>query len=328
MIALTVASGEFRKALVEWFVQAGRKLPWRETDDPYRILVSELMLQQTQVATVKGYYARWLEQFPTMQELARAEERDVLRAWEGLGYYNRARNLHRCAKVIVSERNGQLPSTAEELLRLPGIGRYTAGAVRSFAFNLPAPIVDGNVARVLSRVLNLELPIDEARGKAVIWEAAEAYALSDNPRQMNSALMELGALICVPRKPLCVICPVRSFCRATAPESLPRKKDRPRVEGRTETYFWAVRNGSVLLAHNRQKRWRGLWSLPKLLDPVAKEPLLTLIHPITRFIIRLEVYQIEPPITVDKDHEWQCLDSLRELPMPAPHRRAIRTLMG
>src|SRR3981081_2153924 len=169
-----VAREEFRRALADWFVRDGRNLPWRETRDPYRVLVSEVILKQTQVQTVIDFYKRWLERFPTLFDLAQADEREVLRSWEGLGYYNRARNLHRCAKIIVFERNGTFPSTVEELLLLPGIGRYTAGAVRSFAFDLAAPIVDGNVARVLSRVLNMQLPIDQASGKEIIWSAAEA----------------------------------------------------------------------------------------------------------------------------------------------------------
>jgi A/G-specific adenine glycosylase len=322
-----VAREEFRRALADWFVRDGRILPWRETDDPYRVLVSELMLQQTQVATVVGFYKRWLERFPTLFDLAQADEREVLRSWEGLGYYNRARNLHRCAKIIVFERNGTFPSTVEELLLLPGIGRYTAGAVRSFAFDLGAPIVDGNVARVLSRVLNMQLPIDQASGKEIIWSAAEAYVGGDQPRLLNSALMELGALICVPRKPLCVICPVRSFCQAIEPESLPKKRERPPIEERVETYFWAIRDESVLLVQNRQNRWRGLWSLPKLLNPGASNPIATLIHPITRFSIRLEVYRIEPPSVVDVDQEWHRLNTLSDLPMPAPHRRTIDKLL-
>jgi A/G-specific adenine glycosylase len=138
--------------------------------------------------------------------------------------------------------------------------------------------------------------------------------------------MELGALICVPRKPLCMICPVRSFCRATDPERLPRKKEQPRIEGRTESYYWAVRDGSVLLARNCEKRWKGLWSLPKLKEPGGREPVIALIHPITRFVIRLEVYQMEPPIFSEPNHQWHSLDSLEMLPMPAPHRRAIQKL--
>ena len=318
---------EFRSALESWFVREGRKLPWRATRDPYRILVSELMLQQTQVATVLGYYERWLEQFPTVSDLARADENEVLRAWEGLGYYNRARNLHRCAQIIVKEWGGVFPSTVDELMLLPGIGRYTAGAVRSFAFDLTAPIVDGNVARVLSRVLNLQLPTDEAHGNKIIWEVAESYATSDQPRILNSALMELGALVCVPRKPLCVICPIRSFCRAIDPESLPKKKERPKIEERSETYFWATRDDTVLLSQNQGKRWRGLWTLPRFAEPGALEPVAVLSHPITRFIIRLKVYRIEPPARIDVDQEWHRFDFLHELPIPSPHRRAIKMVL-
>jgi A/G-specific adenine glycosylase len=318
---------KFRSALGNWFAREGRKLPWRATRDPYRILVSELMLQQTQVATVLGYYERWLERFPTVWDLARADESEVLRAWEGLGYYNRARNLHHCARIIVEKRDGVFPSTVDELRLLPGIGRYTAGAVRSFAFDLAAPIVDGNVARVLSRVLNLQFPIDEAYGNRIIWEAAESYAASDHPRILNSALMELGALICVPRKPLCMICPVRSFCRAVDPESLPKKKERPKIEERSEAYFWAVHGNAVLLSQNQGKRWQGLWTLPKLAEPGALKPVVILSHPITRFVVQLKVYRIEPPATVDGDQEWHQLDFLDNLPMPSPHRRAIKMIL-
>ena len=221
---------EFRSELVAWFERHGRRLPWRETSDPYAILVSELMLQQTQVATVLGYYQRWFERFPTLRDLANADESEVLHAWQGLGYYNRARNLHKCAKIIVAERNEKFPSAVDELVKLPGIGRYTAGAVASFAFNLPAPIVDANIERALSRLLNLQEPVDQPRGSRVIWDFASQYVQGPNPRLLNSALMELGATICLPRKPLCVICPVRSFCAATDPESLPRKRERQKIE--------------------------------------------------------------------------------------------------
>jgi A/G-specific adenine glycosylase len=318
---------EFRLALKDWFQRHGRQLPWRETQDPYRVLVSELMLQQTQVAAVLPYYLRWLERFPTVTDLARADEAEVLRAWEGLGYYSRARNLHQCAKIIVDQRNAVFPSSVDELMTLPGVGRYTAGAVRSFAFNLAAPIVDGNVARVLSRILNIQTPIDEASGKALLWEAAENYAAADHPRLLNSALMELGALICLPRKPLCVICPIRSFCRAIDPESLPKKRDRPQIEVRKEAYFWSIRNHAILLAHNRGKRWRGLWTLPKLADPGARRPEITVIHPVTRFLIHLEVYRLDPPATFELDQKWIRFDSLPDLPMPSPHRRAIKILI-
>ncbi len=157
---------EFRAELADWFERHGRRLPWRTTCDPYAILVSELMLQQTQVVTVMNYYQRWFERFPTLRDLADADESEVLHAWQGLGYYNRARNLQKCAKIIMDEWNGKLPSAVDELLKLPGIGRYTAGAIASFAFDLPAPIVDANIERALSRLLNLQEPVDQPRWRS------------------------------------------------------------------------------------------------------------------------------------------------------------------
>ena len=249
-----IESTEFRTALVAWFRREGRKLPWRKTTDPYAILVSELMLQQTQVTTVLAYYQRWFERFPTIQKLANADETEVLHAWQGLGYYNRARNLHRCSKIIATDLSGRFPSSVDELLKLPGIGRYTAGAIVSFAFDRPAPIVDGNIARAVSRLLNLQEPMDQSRGSRIIWDSAYRYVQGTSPRLLNSALMELGAMICLPRKPLCVLCPVRSFCRAKDPESLPKKRERPKIEEKTESHFFALKDGSILLQQSPGKK--------------------------------------------------------------------------
>jgi A/G-specific adenine glycosylase len=322
---------EFRAELAAWFERHGRRLPWRATNDPYAILVSELMLQQTQVATVLGYYQRWFECFPTVRDLASAPESEVLHAWQGLGYYNRARNLHKCAKIIVAERSEEFPSAVDELTKLPGIGRYTAGAVASFAFNIPAPIVDANIERALSRLLNLKEPVDQPLGRRIIWDFASRYVQGPNPRLLNSALMELGATVCSPRKPLCIICPVRSFCAATEPESLPRKRARQRIEKKTEFHFLALKEGRILLQQNLGKRWHGLWSLPalaqdsELSEPIDLSlPLLSLSYPITRFVVQLNVYPCEPPAILGTGQEWHKLDSLESVPMPSPHRRAIR----
>jgi A/G-specific adenine glycosylase len=322
---------EFRAKLTAWFERHGRRLPWRATRDPYAILVSELMLQQTQVATVIGYYQCWFKRFPTLRDLANAEESEVLHAWQGLGYYNRARNLHKCAKIIVTEWNEKFPSAVEELLKLPGIGRYTAGAIASFAFNLPAPIADANIQRAVSRLLNLQEPVDRPSGGRVIWDFASHYAQGPNPRLLNSALMELGATICAPRKPLCVICPVRSFCAARDPESLPRKKERQKSEKKAEFYFLALKEGRILLEQNLGKRWHGLWTLPAL-EPgsesskrcIVNLPLLSLSYPITRFVVRLSVFLTEPPVTVSAGQVWHRLELLDSVPMPSPHRRAVR----
>jgi A/G-specific adenine glycosylase len=321
---------EFRAELVGWFKRQGRSLPWRETGDPYAILVSELMLQQTQVSTVLGYYQRWLERFPTLSDLAHAEQSEVLHAWQGLGYYKRAHNLHQCAKIILVDWNEKFPSAVDELMRLPGVGRYTAGAIASFAFGLPAPIVDANIARAVSRLLNLQEPVDQPRGSRVIWDFASRYVQGHHPGLLNSALMELGATICFPRKPMCVICPVRSFCAATEPESLPRKRDRKKIEKKAEFHILALKEGQVLLQQNMGKRWHGLWSLPSLV-PIQQSgqfvdlprPFLSLSYPITRFVVRLSVFLSEPPAALSPGQTWHRLDILDSIPMPSPHRRAI-----
>jgi A/G-specific adenine glycosylase len=326
-----VESTEFRTALVAWFERQGRRLPWRDTADPYAILVSELMLQQTQVTTVLSYYRRWLKRFPTIGDLAKADETEVLQAWEGLGYYNRARNLHRCSKVIVAELKGRFPTTVDELLKLPGIGRYTAGAIVCFAFDQPAPIVDANIARAVSRLLNLQEPVDQRRGSQIIWDSAFRYVQGANPRLLNSALMELGAMVCLPRRPLCVLCPVRSFCQATDPESLPRKRKRPQIERKTEFHFFALKDGCVLLQQNPGKRWQGLWTLP-VQPPDSRSSwsddgpsaFLSLRYPITRFLVRLNVYLSDPPATVLEGQAWHRWDLLDGIPMPSPHRRAVQ----
>ncbi len=329
---------EFRAELTCWFERHGRPLPWRATIDPYRVLVSELMLQQTQVATVIGYYHRWLELFPTLRDLANAEESEVLHAWQGLGYYNRARNLHKCAKIIVLEWNEIFPSALDELLKLPGLGRYTAGAVASFAFNLPAPIVEANIERAVSRLLNVQAPVDQPPGGRVLWDFASKYVQGPNPRLLNSALMELGATICLPKKPLCILCPVRSFCAAKDPESLPRKKERQKIEKKTEFHFLALKEGRILLQQNLGKRWHGLWTLPNLaapppslLDPLPGGmdlPFLTLSYPITRFVVQLNVFRREPPLMVGEGQEWHRVELLESVPMPSPHRRAIRMALA
>jgi A/G-specific adenine glycosylase len=322
---------EFRAKLVGWFEREGRPLPWRKTGDPYAILVSELMLQQTQVSTVLGYYQRWFERFPTLSDLAQADPSEVLHAWQGLGYYKRAHNLHQCAKIILGDWNEQFPSAVDELMRLPGIGRYTAGAIASFAFDLPAPIVDANIARAVSRLLNLQEPVDQPQGSRIVWDFASRYVRGHHPGLLNSALMELGATICVPRKPLCVSCPVRSFCAATEPESLPRKRDRQEIEKKAEFHFLALKEGRLLLQQNLGKRWHGLWSLPVLVpsqesgQPLdSHRPFLSFSYPITRFVVQLNVFLSEPPAVLSPGQEWHGLELLDSIPMPSPHRRAIQ----
>jgi A/G-specific adenine glycosylase len=199
----------FQEALLDHYDRLGRYLPWRRDADPYRVLVSEVMLQQTRVETVKGYYGPWMEQFPDIEALALADEDKVLKAWEGLGYYRRARNLHRAARVIREGRGGSFPSRYTDLLELPGVGEYTAGAVASIAFGEPVPAVDGNVRRVLARLFDVSEP-------SAVWlrEVASLLVREARPGDWNQALMELGATVCTPRSPRCAECPVRVWCAA------------------------------------------------------------------------------------------------------------------
>jgi A/G-specific adenine glycosylase len=318
---------EFQASLIRWFQREGRDLPWRTTRDPYRILISEIMLQQTQVATVLGCFERWFQRFPTIESLAAADESEVLHAWQGLGYYHRARNLHRCAKAIVSDHGGIFPKSLHQLSALPGIGRYTAGAIASFAFDRPAAIVDANIARVLSRLLNIEVPIDTASGTTTLWQAAATLLSADQPRLFNSALMELGALRCLPRKPKCPGCPVRRWCAAPDPEMLPRKRTRWKVEQRVESYAWLEKDGMVLLEQQQGQRWKGLWTLPRLgLVPDGAELVTTLSHPITRFLIRLDVYRVEQCESPHANHGFHRFNELQALAIPSPHRRVIAEL--
>jgi len=218
----------FTRKVLAWYARAARDLPWRRTRDPYRVLVSEFMLQQTQVSRVREYYGRFLERFPDLGSLARAKPRTVREAWDGLGYYARARNLHELAKCVTRRHDGTLPEEPEELLELPGVGPYTAGAVASFAYEKPVPAVDTNVSRVLRRVFfgagNVQRVTD-------VWQLARALVPKSGKRawKFNQAMMELGALICVARKPKCPECPVRSVCRT----GKARRTDAPwRTDGR------------------------------------------------------------------------------------------------
>jgi len=266
-----------RGALLDWFARHKRDLPWRRTRDPYAILLSETMLQQTRVETVIPYYERFLARFPTVFALADAEPDEVTRLWSGLGYYSRARNLHAAARKLAAEHGGELPREVDALRELPGVGRYTAGAVASIAFDRPAPIVDGNVARVLARLLDLRDDVTSPSGRQRLWEEADALARGPHPGDLNQALMELGALICTPRAPKCLLCPLREPCRGLAagdPEALPVKK-KPREPKPIEATAALITRAGKLLAVRRPPAGLlgGLWDLPGG-DLASKEPAL------------------------------------------------------
>ena len=206
----------FRTALLKWYRASARDLPWRRTTDPYAIWMSEIMLQQTRVEQGLPYYERWLKLFPTVHALAAAHEDRVLKAWEGLGYYTRARNLHKAAKVVARDRHGEFPATAEEWQSLPGVGRYTAGAIASIAYGERVPVLDGNVIRVLSRLHDIDACTDDAPVRDGLWKLAEALVPAKHPGDFNQAMMELGARICTPKSPQCGSCPVAKHCAALA----------------------------------------------------------------------------------------------------------------
>jgi A/G-specific adenine glycosylase len=202
--------------LLDWYDREAADLPWRRTRDPYLIWLSEIMLQQTQVETVIPYYERFLAAFPTVQKLAHASLDEILKCWEGLGYYSRARNLHRTAQIVTRQMDGEFPTTAEELQQLPGIGRYTAGAIASIAFAERAPVLDGNVIRVFARLTDLDTDVTQNAAKARLWELAESWLPAERAGDYNQAIMELGRTVCKPRNPLCHSCPIRIFCASFA----------------------------------------------------------------------------------------------------------------
>ncbi|MBK8905055.1 MAG: A/G-specific adenine glycosylase [Anaerolineaceae bacterium] len=205
---------QIQDALLGWWDADHADLPWRRSRDPYAIWVSEIMLQQTQITTVIPYFERWMSRFPTVQALAEAPLDEVLKLWEGLGYYSRARNLRAAAQMVVVEWNGRLPQTAVDLMKLKGIGRYTAGAIASIAFDEPVPVLDGNVIRVLSRLTDLPDDVTQTSTKNVLWQLAEKLVPPDRPGDFNQALMELGQQICLPARPICLLCPVSADCLA------------------------------------------------------------------------------------------------------------------
>jgi A/G-specific adenine glycosylase len=286
------------------------------------------MLQQTQVATVIPYYNEWLRRFPDFESLACACESDVLRAWQGLGYYNRARNLHATARTIMGRYRGCFPRSVEQMQQLPGIGKYTAHAVASFAFNQSLPIVESNTARLLARILNFRRPIDQTAGQKALWQHAAALVPKRSARIYNSALMDLGALVCLPRRPRCGVCPVKRFCRAINPETLPKKEARPRTIRLTENHAFIILAEKILL-QKANRRWRGMWILPSLQRrPANRQPIYKSIFPFTNHRVALNVYA-RGWRKIDKHSQrWLRIDSLESIPMPSPHRRAMRHLLS
>jgi len=335
-----VSLRETGELVSRWFEKNRRNLPWRKTSDPYAIWVSEVMLQQTQVVTVIPYYERFLSSFPNLMSLANASEEKVLAHWAGLGYYSRARNLHRGAKFLLENHKGRFPLTRDEMLKVPGIGPYTAGAVLSIAFDLKEPLVDGNVERVFSRFFGLNIPIDSSPAKKFFWEKAEALVQScSSARVFNQGLMELGSLICTKSSPQCGRCPIRGSCVAFKKgtvDELPFKKAKTKYKNLHQIKLIYEKQGKVWLRKNSAKEWwSGLWDFPTLtlqtrqkwisevenrvkgVGASAWKELSHQKHTVTHH--RLEVIPIHIPVkkAPGKDGKWLPIKEIPALPVSA-----------
>ncbi len=339
-----------QKKLLQWYKKNGRKLPWRRTGNPYAIWVSEIMLQQTQVSTVIPYYLRFLKAFPTVRHLAKADLSKVLKVWEGLGYYSRARNLHRASQIVSNHFKGKIPDNPMDLHTLPGIGRYTAGAILSIAFNKEAPILDGNVRRVLSRLF--AIPGHSVRGKteARLWHLSESLIPKGHASSFNQGLMDLGAMTCTPKGPLCSQCPLRNLCQGKAagePERFPTKAPRKKIP-HIEAISAVIRQNEKVFLQQRPPKGLlgGLWEFPNWpiegkrdlkeylkykvkseigLNVKSGEPIGSFQQTFSHFKLTLQVFHCRP-LKGKARGKWVFLKSLSLLPMSRIHRRIANTL--
>jgi A/G-specific adenine glycosylase len=311
-------------SLLHWYDAHRRDLPWRRDADPYRVWVSEIMLQQTRVAAVLDHYARWMHRFPTVQALAAAREQSVLAVWSGLGYYHRARRLHQSAKVIARERHGEFPRTAEAWSELPGIGPYTAAAIASIAFGEPVAVVDGNVERVLERLFG------RSEGRESTWQRAESLLDRARPGDFNQAMMELGATICTPRAPQCPLCPLHEWCQsrgADAPAPQPKRK-RKQLH-----YAFARRGNSVLLVQRASdaSKMAKMWELPET-DTVnpTKEVLAKFRHSITDTDYEVSVLPAPAALlrSLHRNARWFTRKQWQKLALTGLARKVLRKLAG
>ena len=342
--------------LLAWFDKNARDLPWRRTRDPYAIWVAEIMLQQTQSDTVKPYYQKFLKRFPTVRRLAKARLDDVLKVWEGLGYYSRARNLHLAAGRIVRDFGGRVPQVRDDLLKLPGVGRYTAGAIASIAFNQDEPVVDGNVTRVLCRLFRIRQDPRSSGTQKRLWRLAEELLPSGKARLFNQAMMELGATVCLPRNPRCDECPLGRMCGAKAhgeQEKLPRRVRKKPLPRHTVVVAVIYKNGKILIDKRKPGGLLGgLWELPggkvakgeslkaALLREVREElgvrvrvvrPLVTVQHSYSHFSVTLHAFVCDyesgrPRCVGCVDYKWVLPKQLDKYAFPAANTKIFAAL--
>lgn len=334
---------DFSNDIIEWYHQNRRSLPWRNTKDPYRIWLSEVILQQTRVNQGLPYYLKFIEAFPTVKDLANSQENTVMRLWQGLGYYSRARNLHRCAKVITEKYDGRFPSSYEELILLPGIGSYTAAAIASIAFDRKVAVVDGNVYRVLARIFGITKDITSTEGKKRFWELANELISATDPGDHNQAVMEFGAMHCTPASPHCDSCPFARSCVAynsNIVDQLPVKEKKISKRTRYFSYF-ILRNGKKIAMKKRTGRdiWNGLYefhlveadSEMKLTELVKKDKLLASLkgiteagsmrHVLTHQILEIRFFEVAAENLTKKeealgDLSFISLKKAAEMPKP------------
>ncbi|MFJ8263747.1 A/G-specific adenine glycosylase [Rummeliibacillus sp. NPDC094406] len=338
---------QFQHALVEWFQKEKRDLPWRKTKDPYKIWVSEVMLQQTRVDTVIPYYNRFMKEFPTPEVLAEAPEEKLLKQWEGLGYYSRARNLQVGVREVVENYGGKVPDNRPEISKLKGVGPYTAGAVLSIAYNRAEHAVDGNVMRVLSRVLLIGEDIALPKTKKIFENAVMELIDTEHPSEFNQGLMELGALVCTPTSPKCLLCPVREFCTAYNegnPEELPVKTKKVKTKSLYYDMF-VVQNekGQFLLEKRPDKGLlANMWQFPMIeqnskethtnesllattyqVELINREKLLTFKHVFSHLVWHMDSYIIGVKQKGDtpENSAWFSIEEMKELPMPVPMQK-------
>ncbi len=351
-------SSHLTPRLLTWYRHHGRSLPWRGDTDPYAVWVSEIMLQQTRVETVIPYFGKWMRLFPTITDLAKASEQDVLNAWEGLGYYSRARNLHKAAQIVHEQYAGELPRDLDALRKLPGIGRYTVGAIASIAFGMDEPTLDGNLRRVFARLFDVSEPADSPAGQNILWDLAAKHLPKGKAGDYNQALMDLGATICLPKNPRCLICPLLEICESRANGT---QEQRPVLRPKKETphYFHAagvimrqiahMPHEEVLLAKRPSKGLLGgMWEFPNgrvegepaeglesaletgyRLKVQRNEALGVVQHAYTHFRVTVHAFRCElVSKSENKSLKWVKLKELDDYPMGKVDRQIARMLDG